>query len=996
MSRLLRTTPQVFRIDAGLSFVDALAVGILARYGSDTVGLGRVTVLLPTRRAVKSLREAFLRLSGGTPMILPIMRPIGDVDEDELHFSPTIAAADLDLPPAVPSLWRHLMLTKLVQAFIKRQGPGAGSVAHAVELAAALARFLDEVTVEGCDFKTLSDVVPEGFAAHWQETLEFLKIVTETWPSIVAEKGFIEVAERRNRLLRALVRIWEAEPPLDPIIAAGVTGNIPAAAELLATVARLPEGAVVLPAFDLEMDDESWASLGATHPQTTMKVLLEEKIGIVRNEVREWLDPASAAKLPQGSAARREFLKDALRPAETTAAWRTTQFDWDEVLKNFSRLDAPSPRDEAGAIALMMREALERPERTAALVTPDRGLARRVAAELRRWGIMVDDSAGIALPESLSGVFLLLLAEMAAEDFAPVSLLAAFKHPLAAGGMATPDFRKLVRSLERHVLRGPRPEGGAKGVTRTIKALELERVRTQLLPWWENLAQNVEEFAHLVATGGTLSEFAAAHVTLAEVLATSADRTGPERLWAGEAGEAAAAFFEEILDGGHDFHIPPYEYPDVLKALMAGRVVRPNYGRHPRLHIWGALEARLQHADLVILGGLNEGVWPPDAGVDPWLSRPMRLAFGLPPLERRIGLSAHDFYVAATAPEVVLTRSEKRDGAPAVPSRWLMRMDAVLRGRILPAPVALDWFDALDRPTRTVPITAPTPCPPLDARPKRLSVTQVGTWMRDPYSIYARHILKLQPLDPLDADPGAADKGVIIHAALERFLREFPDSLPADAFERLLDIGRDAFGQAMTRPTVRAFWWPRFEYVARWFIEKEHARRREGYKTVLNEGRGEYRLEPPYDFLLVAKADRIDEDADGKLVIIDYKTGSPPTDKSIRGGEQPQLPLEAMMVERGAFKGLPPKEVAGLEFWQLNGAGEGGAVKTVKDFELCRDNADAGLRELIAHFDNPQSAYLSTLRPDDARPGDYDHLARIKEWSGLGSLIASESEEPEA
>ncbi|MDA5194575.1 double-strand break repair protein AddB [Govanella unica] len=993
MSRTLRATPQVFRIDAGLSFVDALAAGLLARYAG--AELGRVTVLLPTRRAVKSLSEAFLRLTGGVPLILPVMRPIGDVEEDELLFNPALAETDLTLPPAVPPLWRQLMLTRLVEAFAKRHADGAGSTAQAVELAAALAKFLDEVTVEGRDFADLATVVPANFASHWQETLTFLEIVSRDWPQIVAEQGFMDAAERRNRLLQALATIWQADPPGDPVIAAGSTGNIPAAAALMATVARLPEGAVVLPAFDREMEDASWDMLGPTHPQAAMKKLIEDEIGIVRHEVMDWLTPEDAARLPQGPAARRDLLKEALRPAETTAAWREVALDWDQALARFSRIDAPSPREEAGAIALLMREALETPDRTAALVTPDRGLARRVAAELKRWDILVDDSAGAALAESGPGVFLLLLAELAAQDFAPVSLLGVLKHPLAAGGRSMAQFRAEVRALEIAVLRGPRPSGGADGIARAVKALDDEVLRDRLAGWWQGLSEGLAEFVALVTGGGSLRDLAAAHVAAAERLAASADRSGPARLWAGEAGEAAAAFSEELLDGGQDFAIPAGEYPAVLKALMIGKVVRPRYGRHPRLHIWGALEARLQHADLVILGGLNEGVWPPDAGIDPWLSRPMRAAFGLPPMERRIGLSAHDFYVAATAPEVVLTRSEKSDGAPTVPSRWLMRMDAVLQDRRLPAHPALDWFAGLDRPAEIAPARPPEPRPPLDARPKRLSVTQIGTWMRDPYAIYARHILRLKALDPLDADPGAADKGNIIHAALDRFVNEYPITLPPDALDRLIAIGRDEFGRNLTRPTVRAFWWPRFQHVAEWFIATERDRRAL-YTTVLNEGRGDYILESPFDFKLTAKADRIDRGPGGTLTIIDYKTGQPPEDRQIVAGYQPQMPLEAMMAEAGAFKGLPAAAVTGLEFWRLHGGEPAGTMKPMKDVEDRKAQAARGLRELVALFDKPETPYRSTMRPEEVTAGDYDHLARIKEWSGVGSLVGRDKTEDDA
>jgi ATP-dependent helicase/nuclease subunit B len=424
---------------------------------------------------------------------------------------------------------------------------------------------------------------------------------------------------------------------------------------------------------------------------------------------------------------------------------------------------------------------------------------------------------------------------------------------------------------------------------------------------------------------------------------------------------------------------------------MSGVVVRPRYGGHPRLAIWGPLEARLQHADLLILGGLNEGTWPPEPAVDPWLSRPMRRDFGLPPPERRIGLAAHDFAQALGAPEVVLTRSLRVEGTPMVPSRWLQRLDGLLDSvglgdALQRVALPLAWQAMLDRPDAIRPASPPAPRPPVHARPRRLSATQVETWMRDPYAIYARHVLRLRRLDPLDADPGAADRGNFIHRALEEFVAAHPGALPADALDRLLDCGREAFGPALDRPSVWAFWWPRFERIARWFIERERERRG-ALAASFTERRGELQLPGPAGaFLLTATADRIDAFGDGGLAIIDYKTGQLPKASDVQLGFSPQLPLEAAIAASGGFSGVPDGAVAELAYWRLSGGNPPGEITAIRaDAAALAAEAKAGLERLIAAFDDRGTAYESRPRADSApRFSDYDHLARVREWSAIG------------
>ncbi|MCH8918396.1 MAG: double-strand break repair protein AddB, partial [Proteobacteria bacterium] len=604
-----------------------------------------------------------------------------------------------------------------------------------------------------------------------------------------------------------------------------------------------------------------------------------------------------------------------------------------------------------------------------------------------RWGIAVDDSGGKPLVHTPCGGFLGLTAALVAEDAAPLALLAALKHPLAAGGMKTAVFRAKLRLLEREILRQARPGRGFAKI-----AAALGKHEPELGPWLAGLAAMAAPFAEALAMSRiSLGALAAAHLAFAEALAASDQADGGERLWQGDDGEAGAAFFAELIEGAEA--MPPVagrDYPALLDALIEGRVVRPRHGGHPRLHIWGPLEARLQHADEMILGALNETSWPPDAGVDPWLSRPMRKRFGLPSPERRIGLSAHDFVQFAAAPQVLLTRAAKIEGAPSAPSRWLARLDNLLRGWDRTHALDADadvraWPEALDRPAAYKAIDPPAPTPPVAARPRRLSVTRIETWRRDPYAIYARYILDLRALDALDAEPGAAERGTIIHRVLERFIKTYPRSaLPGDARDQLIGIGREVFAQVMDRPGVRAFWWPRFERIARWVAETEIARR-PGLLPLGAECRGEIIIAAPGGpFTLSGTADRVDRRAaDGGLVIVDYKTGVLPTGKDQAAGFAPQLPLLGAMAQAGGFKGLKPGPVVELGYWRLTG---GDPVGEEKAFSLpageAAEDALEGLESLVALFDDPGWPYRPRpVAGHEPRFDDYAHLARVSEWS---------------
>jgi ATP-dependent helicase/nuclease subunit B len=1017
-------SPRVFTIPPSARFlrvlVEALIDGRLIpgfAPGRDPLALAAATLYLPTRRAVRLARDTFLDVLGVQAAILPRIVAIGDIDEDEIAFSQAARGIEaLDLPPVIAPLERRLLLTQLVLKWATRITPDrageaplvAATATAALELADDLARLIDDMTMRGVAWERLDGLVPDHLDRYWQLTLDFLKIAREVWPALLEERGQVEPAVHRDRLIAAEA----ARLAGGPVIVAGSTGSIPATAALIDAVARAPQGAVVLPGLDLHLDDESWAMIGGGdgpgradapacgHPQFALFGLLA-RLGIGRKDVTELVPPRRRERL----------VSEALRPAAATDQWRTRLAGSAEAMAhgmdNLTVIAAAHAEDEALAIAVVLREAAETMGKTAALVTPDRGLARRVKAQLARWHLPVDDSGGDALPDTRAGVFARLAAEAALGGLAPVPLLALLKHPLFRLGEDEGAGRTAIAALERALLRGPRPSPGTTGLTRALASLRANRAglhrsdpRRSLddtdldaaAALVERLATALAPLESLPDLPTTLATYAAHHRDVVRALSQAPD--GDPVAFVGVDGNELERAFEELVttQAADQLAVRPSDYGDLFVAAISPRVVRRPGATELSIRILGPLEARLVDVDRVVLGGLVESVWPPDTQCDAWLSRPMRHQLGLDLPERRIGLSAHDFAQMLGAPEVFLSRADKVGGAPAVPSRFLQRLAAVT-GKDLWGEATrkgekyLAWARSLDRPDAVRRIAPPAPKPPHEARPRQLSVTQIEDWLRDPYSIFARHILRLYPVDPVDLPVGYRDRGNVIHEAVAEFTARFAAGLPEDPEAELIRIGEKAFAPLADYPEARAFWWPRFRRIARWFASEFEQPRRTRIATINAEIGGRITIG---DFTLTSRADRIERLADGRFAILDYKTGQVPSDTQVTIGLAPQLTLEAAILRQGGFKDIAGGgSVDELTYVALKGGEPAGLERTVKfkegDADSHADTALAKLAALVARFDDPEQPYRSlALSMWSSRYGDYDHLARVKEWSATG------------
>jgi ATP-dependent helicase/nuclease subunit B len=1025
------TTPRVFTISATTPFLPTLANALLDGVlipgfapRNDPLLLAGATIYLPTRRATRAFGDALLSALGAEATLLPRIVPLGEVDEDALAFADVAGLPERPSPLSTAA--RRLSLAKLIREYaLLKERRGEASIATtlsaALQLADELARLFDDMAIAGLPFDALDqpDFIPATLDKHWQDSLVFLKYVRPAWDEYLAANGLADPVAWRDVLLEREVERLAADA--GPVVSAGSTGTIPAVAELISVIARRPNGAAVLPGLDQTLDDESFTLLGGGkrgerevepspgHPQFGMKRLLA-RIGIERSDV---------VRLGGAPSERETLLSEVFRPAATSERWRERGADFDRraarALEGFAVMEAADPREEALGLALALRETLNAPDASAALVTPDRALARRVAAELRRWAIDVDDSGGVVLSDCDAGRLARLALSVAAESFAPVPLIALLRNPLAQFGASA----RAADVIEIAALRGPRPAPGAAGLVRRISdvrrrasARELYRrdPRTNLKPRDWELAEKLTErvTAALAPLLGlppmqpvSFVELIAAHRAVLANLGVDLAKREPADL------RALAQAFERFADAAAQApSLTLRDYADAFATLLAGEPpVRPPFSA-ARIRILGPLEARLLDDRYVLLGGLNEGTWPPETRSDAWLNRPMRTALGLDLPERRIGLAAHDFAQAVGAREVLVSRARKQNGVETVASRFLQRLAAVAPAAAWEAARKrgqryIDLAHALEQAAPVPPVERPAPRPPAEARPSRLSVTEIETLIRDPYSIYARHVLRLDPLEEIDADAGAAERGTILHEAFAEFVRDTPDGLSSDALEKLIAAGLKAFATIEDRPELRAIWWPRFFRAAQWFIGHDIERRKEATRVIV-ETSGKISFEAGgRPFTLSARADRIDLRKDGTVAIADYKSGQPPSPSQILSGIAPQLPLEAAIVRDGGFddvpKGAPIAEIAVVRVsggqppgeWRVLDVtkAQGPAAERAKKLGIKTPDQLAAasralLETLIRKFADPTAPYLSIPRPKwRGRFGEYDHLARIKEWS---------------
>ncbi|MEX0306487.1 MAG: double-strand break repair protein AddB [Ruegeria sp.] len=958
------TLPRVFAAPPGADFPRVLVDGLHRRFeGQPPDALARVQLVVNTRRMARRVRELF---DQGPACLLPRLSLVTDLGE----------SADLaQVPPAIPPLRRRLELTQLIAKLLDQQ-PDLAARSSLFDLSDSLAALIDEMQGEDVSPDAIRRLDVSDMSGHWARAQAFIGIADQFMHS---GADALDAQARQRRVVENLIAHWQIAPPKHPVILAGSTGSRGTTLMLMQAIARLPQGALVLPGYDFDQPENVWRNLddalaSEDHPQFRFRKLMLG-LDLKPEQILAWTQDQAP------SPSRNKLISLALRPAPVTDAWMTEGphlSDLNGATKDVTLIEASSPRAEALAIALRLRQAAETGQ-TAALITPDRMLTRQVSAALDRWNILPDDSAGLPLQLSPPGRFLRHVAGLFSRRMDGEALLTLLKHPLCHGGGNRGSHLLHTRDLELDLRRHGPPFPDSASLTAFA-------IRTETPEDWVRWV--IEMFCDQHSPGERpLSDWINRLRTLAEAISAGAtDDTGT--LWDKNAGQKAFAVITALEDEAqHGGAMTAHDFADLLGALLAGEEVRDRDAPHPHLMIWGTLEARVQGADLLILGGLNEGSWPEAAAPDPWLNRQMRNAAGLLLPERRIGLSAHDFQQAVGASEVFLTRATRSDDAETVPSRWLNRMTNLLQG--LPEQGGTDalaamrargqqwvgWAETLEQAPRIAPAHRPSPRPPVSARPRRLSVTEIKRLIRDPYAIYAKHILRLKPLDPLVQAPDALLRGIVIHEVMEQFVRDSVLDPALLSRENFLKRVEALLANHVAWPTARKLWLARLERITDSFLSAEMQRRTDGGPVAFEVGMNIALA--PLDFTIAGRADRIDRDGQGALRIIDYKTGAPPTE-SQQSKFDKQLLIEAAIAEQGGIEGFDPLPVAQAIFISM-----GGTYKEVPA-PLQKEPADkvlAELRELISAYLEPDQGFSSRrMLHKDTDVGDYDHLARFGEW----------------
>ncbi|MDM9621156.1 double-strand break repair protein AddB [Rhizobium sp. S96] len=1050
-----RHRPRVLTIPAGLPFLNTLAQSLCAGQltpsfthdPADPLSLSKVTIYLPTRRAARVLRSEFVDLLGGRAAILPVIRPLGETDDDNGYFDEALPAT-LDLAQPLSNTARLLELARLILAWrnklpeivrsIHSDSPliAPASPADAIWLARNLAELIDSIETEDRDWSELGRLTARDHALWWQLTAEFLQIASAFWPERLNELGRSSPARHRNAILRAEANRIATMQPTGPIIIAGSTGSVPATADLIAAVANRPEGVIVLPGLDVGMPEEHWRMVAPeriagqptdaasrSHSQYGLSLLLK-RLQLTREDV------ATVAEAPAVLKQRAEILSHALSPAEATSdwgAWKETlpQGALSDAFGDVSLIEAGNEREEATAIAIALRLALEQPgmngESRAALITPDRNLARRVMADLSRFGILADDSAGTPLSATPQGALLQLLLEATLRPGDPVAIVGLLKHPLARFGLDRETLGEAVAALELLALRGGVAEVDVSALEPLLDHQLSEQSLDRHAPNWRKalpldahekardlarrIASAVEPLAAALVRRGPgdrglttsfpPSEWAQRTGRAIEAIARD-ERGDLSGLWSGEAGDTLAKLLGEVIETEGQIEADGPQWIDIMAALTAGQAVKPRALSHPRLFIFGTLEARLQSVDTLILGGLNEGSWPGQTANNPFISRSMKTEIGLEPPERRIGQLAHDFEMANGTRHLVYSRALRQGSTPTVASRWLQRLLA-FGGKGFEAEIKargenfVHWANLLDQGDRQAPAQRPSPTPPREMQPKSYSFSEVGRLRRDPYSIYARRVLRLDPVDPFNRDPGAAERGTLYHKIIDRFIREGNIAGTPDAIAAMECILTELFDMEQLPPHIDAVWRPRFREVARSFLVWE-AERRPGIRKTLTEVRGGIELEP-IDIRLSGVADRIDVTGPNAADIIDYKTGFNPSPAQARALLDPQLALEAAAMKAGAFRdagSLVPQDLLYVRLrpgsrFQVDTVNNEFSTRSDKPksaIDLAADSIDQ-LIKFVSLLQSGEKGFTSRLIPAQQFEfgGDYDHLARVSEWS---------------
>lgn len=987
----------VFNIPLSYPFLESLTKGLLKWNEEEKIDLTNTIIFMPTRRACEDLKKQLLHHQSNQTMLLPKLIPLGDLEAIEWLLLEECPLQTQKIPLPMPLRRRRFLLAQLIERtpLLPQHSSSelkCPTAIQAFSLAQDLLNVLDQFHTNQVPLYKINEIYHENLPIHAQLNLNFLKLLMRNWPLILKEENAADTQDILFQLLSTLSQHWSKNGSKKTIFVAGSTGSISATRNLIQTIAHLDKGHIVLSGLpqNNEVDDKSWGHLSNHHPLYCLQDLLKF-LNLERSSVKEW--PELEKKQTIGE--RSNLLHEIFRPQETISKWRELENNMvQKGIQNLHYFECHHLQQEALSIAFLLKETHHTQSQKAALITPHENLSMRVKTYLDQWNVPHHDTFGKTLIHTNIGALFNDILDCVEKEIRPSVFLSLLKNPLLIDNGENHQWSEMIHQLELQALRGPMPLSGFKGLKALINSdhplqsfiNDIEKLFSPLL-LLSKQKKKISIIDHMNQ-----------HIHIAESLVKRArdrdDETG-DGLLSDDNASHFFSFIDELKNTGQEWHLNFSEYVSIFKHSLAQESIYPVAPHDARIYLLPPLEARLLDFDRVIIGACNHNVWPPSKSHHFWLNQKMKLDLGLINDQKRTGLSAQDFLQACHKSEVFITRSLNDSGAPIMPSSWLMRLDNILEHSGHAENIRLkqsheygwiETFDAINVSSSPLEkIEAPSPCPPLKSRPKQLSVTEIETWLRDPYAIYAKHILKLKPLEPLEQEPGSAEYGSIIHDIFDQFMDQKPDFNNESTLDDLLSLGDQKLKKFQARPSIWIFWWPRFVRIAKWFFENEKERQNT-INTTLTERKAYLNIKSHFGFMLKGRIDRIDILNNDQMEVIDYKTGAPPSTKEVKAGFAPQLPLEAALITHGeieedmSFK-VDPSNIK-LSYWRLKGTHPVAQITPIQHptDELIEETLQ-GLHKLVHHYESDETTYLARPYPELApQYSDYEHLSRVNEW----------------
>ena len=988
--------PKISAVALGTPFLDNLASGLLARH--ETFNLGNTVIILPAEEARRNLLKLLTIMAKPKALLLPRTYIVSE----SLPLKRPHREGDLDLilpcnllPDTlpIPSVYRDLLLGRLI--FQWQKGPdqtNSQSLHRCLKIAPTLGSFFDELQSFQTNYLSLDDSFTSDDALHWESINKFLKIIIKQWPLILSEQIWQDPILYDQLITKLLIQHWEKEPPKNNIIVAGFTGNLPHIANLLSFIASLPTGHVVIPSLDHKLGKKTWENLPEDHPQHALKKLLVD-LKIENNLVPEWFSPFGYSNSSAPPKHPVNFITSVFSPREDEQATNTGR----KTSSDLTMITAHNIYSEAQTISLIIKEFLTTNKGDVSLFAEDQNLVKQVALQLRRWNLDLCNYIAHSPDPAGAGSFLQLVGEMICSAVSPVSLLSTLKHPMCTGHTSLTLFKNLRNELELKCLRGIRPEPGFSGIIASLNN-SADKNR-ELITWLQSLEKASLYFCRLVKSKkAPLKSLLAAHIDFS-IWLSETGKYPATRLWKSYEGKRLNQHLLSLCSTlKNSFIIEGTEYSDIFKCLLHNIPNDTQDFDTTRIYAYDPKRTLFSSSPLHILAGMNETTWPSFSQNDEWLSSQMRRALSLPSKKKTKAFANLHICQASTASKIVLTRSKVANGVQTTPAYHFARIENAAKKEGMHEAVDKSRYwdhmgQNLEHKTLSIPQSRrPAPTPPISARPRTLSATQIERWMQDPYGIFVSTILKIRPLRSIDAKVNPSDYGRMVHQALERFLQTYPTNLPPNPYQKLLEFGQISFRKVRTQPEAYAFWWPRFERLARYFIDQENKSRKH-ITAAYAEVSGTTTIDlPSGPFTLTTRADRINIRVDRKVDIIEYKTGALPTTPKILNGSKPQLLLEALIILNNGFEEIDTRAINSIVSTQLSGALTAGNRRTIqKGISTKATELLSTIIELIESFDNENTPYYFVPHNDFApQYNEFEHLARMKEWIALSQKQRTE------